>query len=1044
MIDRLSAWFTRNSVAANILMAVILVAGFISLRSTRIEAFPKIPPNSVTITTVYPGATPGQVSAGVSEKIERALEGLPGIKSISSFSDEGLSTVWVQKTPTYSIDRFQNAVQARVDGIASFPGTVERPVVERDEFSIEALIVQVYGDADTATLQRVARTVRSELLVHPEIKRIATFGLLPPEIRVEIDQDRLDSFGLSYTDVALSLDRASVEYQSGSIVSTGGAVRIRADQNVDSYRELLAIPVVASSGGTRVDLGDVATIVDGFVEDGSGFARYQGTPAVGFQIYSSATGHLLETSDAAHDVVERVRPTLPAGIDIDIWAESSPYMVARLRLLASNAWQGLLIVFTILALFLNMRLAIWIAAGIPISLAGTIVLMGDRFLGHSLNDITTFGMIVVLGVLVDDAIVVGESVFETRRRVTDSVEGTIAGVHRVSTATVFGALTTIAAFFPLLLIESDIGRIFAGFAVVVIVALLMSLAESKFILPAHLAGVSMSKTGRGPIAVAYRRVRGVAQDALDWINRNVYQAALHAALRHRYAVVIGFVAIATVAGLLVGNGWVRTVFFPSVPGQIITVDLEMRSGGPEALTRANVFAIEQAADRLNEAALAAGETRHAPIARIMSAMEGPYSATVYAELLPEEQRDISTNDTIARWRDLVGSMEGVEQLSFSGSFETGGGFVIEVADRTEEVLVAAVDEIVFALANYEGVSDVRSNSADGRPELHLRLTREGRHLGLTNQDLAEAVGDVFGGLEVERVRRGPDEVKVKVRSAAERRQYISDVLDARIALPNGGAVRLAHVARVESGYAPTTVYRRNGRRVVEVTAVLDSSVVSGTELFAQVQRDIAPLITDRYPSISISGAGELEEMGDIEEGLRRALIMIVILIYALLAIPLKSYTQPLVIMSVVPFGFVGAVVGHMIMGAPLSVLSFFGMLAVMGIVVNDSLVMLTRYNEMRQEGTAVLPALIGAGGTRFRAILLTTMTTVLGLVPLLTETSEQAQYLVPAAISVAFGELFATPITLFIVPVLIRIKEDFGSLFRRCGYSISYETTDHS
>ncbi len=1031
MIDRLSAWFTRNSVAANILMVVVLIAGFFSLRSMRIESFPKIPPNSVTITTLYPGATPEQVSSGVSQRIERVLEGMPGIKSISSFSDEGLSTVWVQKTPAFAIDRFQNAVQARVDGITTLPGSVERPVVERDEFSIEALIVQVYGETDTESLQQVARTVRSELLVHPEIKRITPFGFLPYEMRIEINQDRLNAFGLTLADVAVALDRASVEYQSGSIVSDGGTVRVRADETVGSYTDLAEIPVVAGAGGARVVLADVATVVDGFVEDGSGFARYQGTPAVGFQVFSSATGHLLEVSEAAHGVVHRLRPTLPAGIEIDVWAESSPYMVARLQLLASNAWQGLLIVFTILALFLNFRLAIWIAAGIPISLAGTIVIIGDRFLGHSLNDITTFGMIVVLGILVDDAIVVGESVFETRRTIRDRIEGTIAGVHRVSTATVFGAFTTISAFFPLLLIESDIGKVFAGFAVVVIVALLMSLAESKLILPAHLAAVPVDDRGSGPLARTYRRVRGAAQGALDWINSTLYRPALRNALEHRYAVVVAFVTVATVAGLLVANGWVRTVFFPEVPGQIITVDVRMRSGGPETLTEQNVFAIERAAERINTEAVASGETTKAPIARVMSAMEDPYSATVYAELLPEEHRTISTTETIDRWRDLVGTMEGVEHLSFSGTFETGGGFVVEIADRTDEILHAAVDEFVAALATYEGVSDVRSNAADGRPEIRLRLTREGHHLGLTNQDLAEAVGNAFGGLEVERVRRGSDEVKVKVTYAADRRRYVSDLLDTRIALPSGRSVRLAHVARVEGGFSPTTVYRRNGRRVVQVTAALDSAKVSGPELFAQIQRDITPEIATRYPSVTITGAGELEEMGDMQDGLRRALIMIVILIYAFLAIPLKSYTQPLVIMSVVPFGFVGAVVGHLLMGAPLSVLSFFGMLAVMGIVVNDSLVMLTRYNEMREEGVSVSEALVGAGGTRFRAILLTTMTTVLGLLPLLTETSEQAQYLVPAAISLAFGELVATPITLFIVPVLIRIKYDLSGLFRR-------------
>lgn len=1042
MIHALSAWFTRNPVAANIVMAVVLIAGFFSLRSMRIEGFPALPTNSVTITTVYPGASPQQVDEGVTRKIERALEGMPGVKRVSSYSDTDLSTVWVQKTSRFDINRFQNEIQARIDAIATFPSRAERPSIERDEFTIEALLVQVYGDTDERTLQRVARGVRSELLAHPGISRITEFGMLSYEVRIEIDLNRIRAFGMTTDDIALALDRASVEYQSGSIVSEGGSVTIRADRVADEYQDFREIPVLSGTDGTQVLLGDVATIVDGFVETDGGFARYQGTPSVGFQVFSSARGHVLEVSDAAHEVVDRLRPTMPRGVELDIWGETSPYMRARLTLLANNALQGLLIVFAILAVFLNFRLALWIAAGIPISLAGTFLIMGEQFLGRSLNDISTFGMIVVLGILVDDAIIVGESVFDTRRTIRDPIEGTIEGVHRVSTATVFGAFTTIAAFFPLLLINNDIGKLFAGFAVVVIISLLMSLAESKLILPAHLARVPIdfdSTSDRSPrargvggaIARVYRALQGAAQGALNRVNTRLYGPALRGALRNRYAVLVAFLAIAGVTATLVTNGWVRTVFFPEVPGQFIQVQLTMRPGGPEQLTADNVAALEEAARRLNRDALERGESEHPPIARLMAAMSSRYDGLLIAELQPEERRELSTDETINRWRAVAGTLEGVDELQFSGSFETGGGFEIALAAQDHEILAPASDIVVERLSALRGVSDVRSNANDGDPEIRLRLREEGRHLGLSTADLAQQIGNAYGGLEVQRIRRGSDEVKVRVQLAAENRRYIGDLLRTPIRLPSGDFVNLLHVATVESGYAPTTVYRENGRRVVQIKASLDREVVAPSEAFAWIESQIVPEVATRYPGVQIRGAGELEEIDEMGSGLKRALVMIVILIYALLAIPLKSYTQPLVIMSVVPFGFVGAILGHLVMGFPLSVLSFFGMLAVMGIVVNDSLVLLTRYHEIREEGTPVNHAMIEAGRSRFRAIVLTTMTTVLGLVPLLSETSEQALYLVPAAISLAFGELVATPITLFIVPILVAIKNDIALLFRR-------------
>ncbi len=953
------------------------------------------------------------------------------MKKISSLSEEELSVIRVQKESGFDTERFQNEIKTRVDAIAALPRRMERPVVARDEFNVEALLVQVYGDVDAHTLQNAARRVREELQAHPRITKMTLFGLRSREIRIEVDDERLRSAGMTVREVAEAIERASLDYRTGSIENDAGRIVIHADNKALRREDFEAIPLQTLPDGARLSIEDAAEVIDGF-EEGRAFARFQGAPSVGMMIYTSRKGHLIEVSEACREVIETIRPLLPEGVRVDAWGESSVYMKARLSLLATNAWQGLLIVFGLLALFLHVRLAFWVAMGVPISLAGALVVMGDRFLGCSLNDITTFGMILSLGLLVDDAIVVGESVFEARQRTADPVQGAVQGVNRVSTAAVFGCFTSVAAFYPLMLIDNELGKIFAGFSVVVIASLFASMLESKLILPAHLAAARLdAPASGGALSRWWGRIQSLAHRALAFINERLYQPMLSRALRHRYASLAIFITVAVCGVSMVFNGWVRTVFFPEVPGQIILVRLEMKQGGPLHLTEANITAIERAAESLNAEAMAEFGVDQPPIARIMTALTGPFSAEIYVELRPEKSRVLETMETVRRWREKVGVLEGVDELRFSGSLETGGGFVVELAARDEAVLRDAVRRFSSALGRLEGVHDVRDDLQRGGSRIRLRLKPEAQHLGLTAADLASQIGDAFGGLEVQRVQRDGEEVKVIVKYRERRRRHIRDLLDTRIRTSRGEWLPLALAARIETESVPSLVHRENGRRVVQVSASLDKERISPGEAFDWMQKNVAPELQRLHPGLAIRGAGELEEIGDLRAGIKRALVMILLLIYVLLAAPLKSYWQPLVIMSVIPFGFVGAVIGHRIAGFPLSILSFFGMLAVMGVVVNDSLVMLTRFNQVRAAGVSLHSSLVKAGGGRFRAIILTTVTTVCGLTPLLSETSEQAQYLIPAAISLAWGELFATPITLFIIPVLIHIAHDGISFFKR-------------
>ena len=1020
----LTAWFTRNPVAANLLMLLLVIAGFLTVTGIRIEGFPALPPSSVTVNTVFPGASAEQVDRSLSRRIEHALEGMPGIKKIAAISTEGYSTVWVQKVSSYSLERFQNDIKTRVDAIPNLPQMAEHPLITRDEFSVSALLVQVHGSTDVQTLQQSARLIREELIVNPKISKMEIFGKRPYEIRIEVDVQKLETYGLSLTDIGRVVDQFSLDYRTGTLKSKTGKILLKADRKALHYKDFIHMPVRTLSDGTRLLLKDVATVTDGFEEEEI-FARFQGQPSVGMLIYTTPKGHLIEVSEAAHDVVKSLKSQLPQEIQVDIWGDTSVYMKARLGLLQKNAWQGLLLVFLLLSLFLNLKLAFWVALGIPVSLAGALALMGERFLDYSLNDITTFGLIIVLGILVDDAVVVGESVFEERGNHGDPVKSTVRGVGKVATATVFGSLTTMAAFYPLLLIDNDLGKLFASFAVVVIVALLFSLIESKLILPAHLAAISVAqKQPRFIFGRLWVKIQGWMAWLLKIVNKRLYQPVLNHLLKHRYTSLLVFATLAVLGIGMIFKGQIRTVFFPEVPGDIITVRLKMHNGSPLSLTMSNVVAIEQAANDLNDEIMKELNLSEMPIARIMAASTDAYNAEIYAELQPEKNRAIGTMETLRRWRRKVGLLEGVEDLSFSGSFETGGGFIIEVTSRDETILREAVGELTAALKAMDAVHDVRDDLHGGEPQIRLRLKSEAQHLGLTIADLAKQIGDAYGGLEVQRLLRHSEEVKVIVRFQANRRRYIGDLLNAKIQTPDGRWLPLSLVASVESGYAPGAIYRRNGRRTVQIMASLDKSKVGAGEVFASIQEIIIPPLVAKYPAISIRGAGEIEEMDEMKGGLKKALVIILILIYALLAVPLKSYWQPLVIMSVVPFGFVGAVLGHKIAGIPLSVLSFFGMLALTGVVVNDSLVMLTFFNDRRKDGVPLHRALVQAGASRFRAIFLTTVTTVGGLMPLLSETSEQAQYLIPAAVSLAYGELFATPITLVLIPVLVHIAHD--------------------
>lgn len=1026
----LTRWFIHNPVAANLLMMLILFLGVMTVFSMRIEGFPRVPPESAIITTAYPNAPAAQVDELVTQKIEKALEGLEGVRSITSQSSNGFSLVTVRRAGGQDLNRLLDKIRLRIEGVYDLPSAVRRPVIETTGFDLPALYVNLHGDTDPGTLQKLAEHLREELLAQPEISRLKLWGLHAREMRIEVEPQRLKQLNLTIADVVTRIRANSQSFQAGSLHTQNGKVFLRTDNTAKFAQDFTTIPIITRDQGSTVLLSDIAKIHDGF-HQGDYLFRFNGQATTGMEVLVGHKENLLHISDVVHKVVRGFKAQMPNGVEVSIWGDASSYIADRLQLLRSNGVQGLLLVLLLLSFFLNVRLAFWVAMGIPISVMGAIAVAGSDWVGYSLNDVTTFGLIIALGILVDDAVVVGESVFETRKHIKDPLRGTEAGVAKVAVATVFGVLTTIAAFYPMLLIDNPLGKVLAGFSGIVIFALAFSLLESKFILPAHLAAITIDTTPRNRLSRTWAKLQQAAQHALLWVRDHLYAPTLRASLRHRYAVLILFFSAGLLGLGLIYLGKVKTVFFPDVPGQIISINLEMDARAPFHLTRNHIETIQAIGETLNQELQAREQLSKPPIRTLFSIVSNARSAQIYAELTPVADRpNVAVADLINAWRERTGQREGAIELTFTGSEELGGGFRLKLLSKDNERLQQASREIRLFMSEIEGVSHVRDNLQGGQPEFDIRIKPSAQTLGFTPQSLAMQIGYAFGGAEVQKVQRDGEELQVLVQNNPLARDTLDDLMQSQLRNTDGQWIPFPSVAEVMGKYSASTLHRKSGKTVGTISASIDRRLVAPEEVSQAVFQQLVPTLAQKYPSVEIQKAGELAEMGEIQGGLKRALLLAAVLIYVLMAVPLKSYGQPLVILAIVPFGFVGAAMGHLIMDVSLSLLSFFGMLALTGVVINDSLVMVTRYNQLRESGLAPHEALHGAGVGRFQAIFLTTATTVIGLLPLMSETSEQAQYLIPAAVSLAFGELFATVLMLILVPVLLAIVADVKSALR--------------
>lgn len=1008
-------WFLDNPVAANLMMVFILVAGYLSFNNLRVESFPQIPPSQLVIEVSYPGGTAKQVDEGITQRIEDAISGVAGIKNITSASYPGFASVRVKKSTGVDLSTLVEKIRNEVDAIVGFPERAERPQIYKDEFSNLASFIMVYGDVDNDTLQGVSTLVQNALKKHEAISKVTNLGKRRKELVIEPNLHRLKQYGLSHQNLAGIIHQWSLAHRSGELDTARGKITLKADNYSDTLPALAAIPVVTTPEGV-VTLGEVAQLTRSYTNTNS-LVRFDGKPAIALMVSTSQKDNLLHVSDAALSVLEAIKPQLPASVETAVMADMAPYIKEQLNLLGTNAWQGLLIVIVLLGLFLEVRLAMWVAMGIPISVAGALWLMGLPNLDYSINDITLFGMILVLGILVDDAVVVGESIHEARSRISDPKLASYQGVEAVSVATIFGVLTTIAAFSPMLWIENELAQVLAGFSAVVIFALIFSLIESKFILPTHLA-IARSGPSTNRFNVMLRSAREKCNQGLNYFSRVCYQPTLVLALKHKGASLSIFLILVVGAYGAMMKGTINTVLFPEIPGRYATFTVDMDQDAALSLTRSHIVQVEQAiieTDRSLSTRYLDGEK---VVSKYLLSLDGASKIEATVELSSLGLSKVPSSEFLAEWERQTGKLEGSYAQKFTFGEEPAGGTFLTINASSKDVAKHVAEQLKKELVNLPGVHDVVDNSQTGRRQLQVTLNQRGINLGLTQRQLADVVGGAFGHIELHRLLDQGEESLVLLRLSEQGRKTIQQLKEMPILVDHDNYVTLSEIADLTYSREPNVLYRKNRDEVVSVYWRQDKTVASPQATWAALSASVEQL-HQKYPDVEISAAGEFEELGEVQSGFKKAMLLTLLLIYVLLAIPLKSYWQPFIIMSVIPFGFAGAIYGHGLMGLSVSILSLFGMMAMTGVVINDSLVLMTRFNQLYRAGMEMKEALIEAGRSRLRAIFLTTVTTVCGLLPLLSETSEQAQYLKPAAVSLVFGELFATPITLILIPILL-------------------------
>ena len=1054
-MHKIIEWFTRNSVAANLLMVAILVAGIYSLTQKIIfQEFPDFVFRTISVSVSYPGSTPKEIEEAVVVRLEEVLYDLEGLKEMDSRATANSGTVTVEIAEGFDMGEALDDITNRVSTIRTFPDEAERPQISIGSRQERVITVVLAADLSERELKELAEGIRNQISNLPEVTIASLKAVRPYEISIEVPESNLQKFGLTFDGVVRAIRTHSIDLSAGSIKTEGGNILLRTSQQAYTQKEFEEITVITQSDGTRITLADIAVVTDGFDEIPIR-PQFNGERAVAIDVFRTGSQNILEIGHAVKSFIAEKKQTLPPGIELTYWQDDSERISARLDTLVDSAIMGFVLVLVVLSLFLRPSLAIWVALGVPIAFAGAFFLLPLG--GVSLNIATMFAFILVLGIVVDDAIVTGENVYQHMQAGEDSLSASIKGTQEVAMPVIFGVLTTIVAFYPLTVMSGFRGTYFKQIPFVVIPVLLFSLVESKLILPAHLKHSRRLGSVVNPknLLVRFQQffARGLENFVLQY-----YRPALNSCLKHRYITVSIFIGlfIVFIGGMF--SGHIRWTPFPNIPRDQVTISLTMPIGTTIEKTDAIIRRVEKEALALKAELRASngeevinnifatsggkpfgsGFSRGGPRAGVAE------SGEVVVELATNAAgtTTISSRDVSMQLRQRVGPVPEAEQLSFAFARGNSGTLSVQLLGPELDDLVAVSKQVQRKLADYPGLFDIQDSFETSNQELELELKPQASHLGVTAQNLASQVRQAFFGAEAQRIQRGRDDVKVMVRYPEAERKSLAALNRMMIRTSTGQEVPFEEVARIVPGKSLPSITRTNRNRIVNVTAEGDPESVDVDAIQNELINLVIPEIVRDYPTVQYSLQGRAAESRDNNTEFLNGCIFVIIAVYVLLAIPFRSYFQPLIVMAAIPFGIVGAVLGHRVMdytyqligaannpAASVTMLSLLGMLALSGVVVNDSLVMVDFVNRKVKEGMSLGEAVRLAGVKRFRPILLTSLTTFAGLLPLMFEDSTQAQFLIPMAISLGWGVLFATGITLVLIPTVTLIFDDIRKLF---------------
>ncbi len=1018
------AWMTRHGVAPNLLMAVLLIGGLLMSMQVKQEVFPDFDLDMVEVTVPYPGASPEEVERGIVLVVEEAIRGVDGVKETTAVAAEGFGTVTAELFEGVDQMKVYQEIQQEVDRITTFPEEAEEPEVMLLARWRQVLTVELHGEVGEWVLRDAVEQVRDRLLLRDDITQIELRGVRPYEIHVEVPEANLRAYGLTLSGIAQRIRATALELPGGKIETTSGEILLRMTERRDWAREFARLPIITTPEGTVLRLEDIGTVRDTF-EDADWVGTYDGERAMGLAVYRVGEQTPVEVSRAVREAMADVAPDLPPGVSYGLRHDMSEVYQQRLDLLLRNAFLGLTLVLILLGIFLEVKLAFWVTMGIPVSFLGAMLFL--PIMDVSINMVSMFAFIVALGIVVDDAIVAGENIYEYRQRGMGLLEAGIQGARDVAVPVTFSILTNIVAFFPLMTVPGTMGKIFRVIPLVVITVFAISWVEALFILPAHLAHTK--EGGRTRLSRGIHRLQQRFSDGFRRGIHRLYGPLLDGCVRHRYITIAAAAAVLMAVGGFVASGQIGTVLMPRVESDQANATAVLPVGSP--LPRA--VAVRRT---LETAARAVAERNGGE-----QLLEGVFAVIrenqveLNAYLTDADVRPVSTAAFVRLWREQTGLIPGLESIRFESDAvgpSRGKSLTVELSHRHIDTLDRASSGLAETLATFPNVKDIDDGYTPGKEQLNFRLKPEGHSLGLTVWEVARQVRDAFYGAEALRQQRGRSEIKLKVRLPEEERISEADIEQLLIRTPAGPDVPLRQVASVDRGRAYTTITRREGRRTVQVTADVVPMGETG-QVMATLNADVLPALADTYPGLDYRYEGKQADLRESTSELLVTFVIAMLAIYALLAIPFRSYAQPLIVMVAIPFGGIGAVFGHLLMGYDLSLISLMGLVALSGVVVNDSLVLIDYANRLRrEEGVEALDAIHQAGIRRFRPIMLTTLTTFGGLAPMIFETSIQARFLIPMALSLGYGILFATTITLVLVPSLYLGIEDL----RRAGAAV--------